>query len=94
MLVRQGGIRRPTMKAEAFSSFECTDALALRGHASKFRLVTKRCVAGIVLTVAIAVIGYLVWDRASTPPLVDAEASPAYASFSRTDWESAFRMPR
>ena len=82
------------MNTEAFSSFDCTDVLAQRDHASKFRLVTKRCVAGIVLIAAIAVIGYLVWDRASTPPQIDAEASPAYASFSRTDWESAFRMTR
>ena len=82
------------MNTEAFSSFECTDVLAQRGDASKFRLVTKRCVAGIVLIVAIAAIGYLVWDRASTPLQVDAEASQAYASFSKTDWESAFRMAR
>ncbi len=82
------------MKAEAFSSFECTDALTQRGDASKSRLVSKRRVVGILLIVAIAVIGYLAWVRASTPPQVDAEASPAYASFSRTDWESAFRMAR
>ena len=82
------------MKAEAFSSFQCTDVHAQRGDASKFRLVSKRCVAGIVLIAAIAVIGYLAWVRASTPPQVDAEASPTYASFSRTDWESAFRMAR
>ena len=82
------------MKAEAFSSFECTDALAQRGDASKSRLVSKRRVVGILLIVAIAVIGYLAWVRASTPPQVDSEASPAYASFSRTDWESAFRMAR
>jgi len=82
------------MKAAAVSSFECTDVRAPRGDASKFRLVSKRRVAGIVLIVAIAVIGYLAWVRASTPPQVDAEASPAYSSFSRTDWESAFRMGR
>jgi hypothetical protein len=82
------------MKAEAFSSFECTDVRASRGDASKFRLVSKRFAAVIVLIVVIAVIGYLAWVRASTPPQVDAEASPAYASFSRSDWESAFRMAR
>ncbi len=48
------------MKAEAFSSFECTDVLAQRRNASKSRLVSKRRVVGIVLSsVAIAVIGYL-----------------------------------
>ena len=82
------------MKAEAFSSFECTDGLAERRNASKSRLVSKRRVVGIVLSAAIAVIGYLAWVRASTPPQVDAEASPAYASFSKTDWKSAFRMAR
>lgn len=82
------------MKADAFSSFECTDVLVPRGDASKFRRMSKRCVAGIVLIAAIAVIGYLAWNRASTPAQVDEVASPAYASFSRTDWESAFRLPR
>ena len=65
---------------------------AQRGDASSLDSVTKRCVARIALIVAIAMIGYLTWDRASTPPQVDAEASQAYASFSKTDWESAFEL--